>query len=81
MLHGTRAIASDQVVCRQLGPVAQWSEQGTHNPLVVGSIPTWPNTSPDALGDLVEQRDSNRQVERERHAQRGTERHAHVGFR
>ena len=24
------------------GPVAQWSEQGTHNPLVVGSIPTWP---------------------------------------
>ena len=25
-----------------VGPVAQWSEQGTHNPLVVGSIPTWP---------------------------------------
>ena len=24
------------------GPVAQWSEQGTHNPLVVGSIPTRP---------------------------------------
>ena len=24
------------------GPVAQWSEQGTHNPLVVGSIPTGP---------------------------------------
>ena len=24
------------------GPVAQWLEQGTHNPLVVGSIPTWP---------------------------------------
>ena len=25
-----------------MGPVAQWSEQGTHNPLVVGSIPTRP---------------------------------------
>ncbi len=25
-----------------MGPVAQWSEQGTHNPLVVGSIPTGP---------------------------------------
>ena len=24
------------------GPLAQWSEQGTHNPLVVGSIPTRP---------------------------------------
>jgi hypothetical protein len=26
------------------GPVAQWLEQGTHNPLVVGSIPTGPTT-------------------------------------
>ncbi len=26
----------------QLGPVAQWLEQGTHNPLVAGSIPAWP---------------------------------------
>ena len=25
-----------------MGPVAQWLEQGTHNPLVVGSIPTRP---------------------------------------
>ncbi len=24
------------------GPVAQWLEQGTHNPLVVGSNPTGP---------------------------------------
>ena len=24
------------------GPVAQWLEQGTHNPLVVGSSPTGP---------------------------------------
>ncbi len=23
-------------------PVAQWLEQRTHNPLVVGSNPTWP---------------------------------------
>lgn len=23
-------------------PVAQWLEQGAHNALVVGSIPTWP---------------------------------------
>lgn len=23
------------------GPLAQWLEQGTHNPLVVGSNPTW----------------------------------------
>ncbi len=27
------------------GPVAQWSEQGTHNPPVVGSIPTGPTQS------------------------------------
>ena len=27
---------------KQKGPVAQWSEQGTHNPLVVGSNPTGP---------------------------------------
>ena len=27
-----------------LGPVAQWLERGTHNPLVVGSIPTWPTS-------------------------------------
>jgi hypothetical protein len=27
---------------KSIGPVAQWSEQGTHNPLVVGSIPTGP---------------------------------------
>ncbi len=29
---------------QQQGPVAQWLEQGTHNPLVVGSIPTWPTS-------------------------------------
>src|ERR1700728_2936384 len=28
-----------------LGAVAQWSEQGTHNPWVVGSIPTSPTES------------------------------------
>ena len=27
---------------RGFGPVAQWLEQGTHNPLVVGSTPTGP---------------------------------------
>ena len=27
------------------GAVAQWSEQGTHNPSVVGSIPTCPTSS------------------------------------
>jgi hypothetical protein len=27
------------------GAVAQWSEQGTHNPWVVGSIPTGPTSS------------------------------------
>jgi hypothetical protein len=27
------------------GAVAQWSEQGTHNPRVVGSIPTRPTQS------------------------------------
>ena len=26
------------------GAVAQWSERGTHNPLVVGSIPTRPTS-------------------------------------
>ena len=26
------------------GPVAQWLEQGTHNPLVVGSNPSGPTT-------------------------------------
>src|SRR4051794_27128894 len=26
------------------GPVAQWSEQGTHNPSVAGSIPAGPTT-------------------------------------
>jgi hypothetical protein len=26
------------------GAVAQWSEQGTHNPWVVGSIPTRPTS-------------------------------------
>ena len=25
------------------GPLAQWLEQGTHNPLVLGSSPRWPN--------------------------------------
>ena len=24
------------------GPLAQWLEQGTHNPLVLGSNPRWP---------------------------------------
>ena len=24
------------------GPLAQWLEQGTHNPLVLGSSPRWP---------------------------------------
>ena len=27
---------------RLYGPVAQWLEQGTHNPLVGGSNPSWP---------------------------------------
>src|SRR4051794_27836511 len=27
------------------GPVAQWSEQGTHNPSVAGSIPAGPTRS------------------------------------
>ncbi len=31
------------------GVVAQWLEQGTHNPLVVGSIPTRPTTSMCAM--------------------------------
>ena len=37
------------------GPVAQWSEQGTHNPLVVGSIPTWPtgNFDQNSLSEEV----------------------------
>ena len=30
----------------QHGPVAQWSEQGTHNPLVAGSIPAGPTGPP-----------------------------------
>ena len=30
------------IIKRQLGAVAQWLEQGTHNPSVVGSIPTSP---------------------------------------
>ena len=29
-------------VVTQCGAVAQWLEQGTHNPWVVGSIPTGP---------------------------------------
>src|SRR6476659_9055222 len=31
------------------GAVAQWSERGTHNPLVVGSIPTRPTRRPGRL--------------------------------
>src|SRR5207248_5644340 len=31
------------------GPVAQWSEQATHNRLVAGSIPAGPTTPPAAL--------------------------------
>lgn len=34
------------------GPVAQWSEQGTHNPLVVGSIPTGPTAARRTEGAL-----------------------------
>ena len=30
------------IIISYLGPVAQWLEQGTHNPLVVGSNPTGP---------------------------------------
>ena len=32
----------DIVVLLHFGPLAQWLEQRTHNPLVVGSSPTWP---------------------------------------
>ena len=28
------------------GPIAQWSEQGTHNPLVLGSNPSGPTNKP-----------------------------------
>ena len=27
------------------GPLAQWLEQGTHNPLVLGSSPRWPSSA------------------------------------
>jgi hypothetical protein len=35
---------------RHFGAVAQWLEQGTHNPWVVGSIPTRPTRLTAALG-------------------------------
>jgi hypothetical protein len=34
--------ADGRVPSHVFGAVAQWSEQGTHNPWVVGSIPTRP---------------------------------------
>src|ERR1700728_4286809 len=36
-----------------LGAVAQWSEQGTHNPWVVGSIPTSPTNTAGRRGFWV----------------------------
>lgn len=39
--YGARAVCVPSRACC-VGPVAQWSEQGTHNPLVVGSNPTGP---------------------------------------
>ena len=44
--------ATDPVVFDQLGAVAQWSEQGTHNPLVVGSIPTGPTRFHSPPGEV-----------------------------
>ena len=49
-------LASSGVVrCPGSGAVAQWLEQGTHNPSVVGSIPTSP-TRPDLRPRLVSRR-------------------------
>lgn len=31
------------------GPIAQWSEQGTHNPLVLGSSPSGPTNKINEL--------------------------------
>jgi len=42
--RSARRFRRELLPCRH-GAVAQWSEQGTHNPSVVGSIPTSP-TSP-----------------------------------
>ena len=38
-------VAGARVPSTFFGAVAQWSEQGTHNPWVVGSIPTRPTRS------------------------------------
>ena len=42
-----------------IGPVAQWSEQGTHNPLVVGSIPTWPTASFTSMWNSIAHLDTS----------------------
>lgn len=39
------------------GPVAQWSERGTHNSLVVGSIPTWPTKVYRYMEELEDKKD------------------------
>ena len=43
-LYGLATVKSKYNEQNAKGPVAQWSEQGTHNPLVVGSIPTGPTS-------------------------------------
>ena len=58
------------------GPVAQWSERGTHNPLVVGSIPTGPTLTPS--GDHVAGQ-ASRPGQRARAA--GTSGGVHAGHR
>ena len=40
-LGGRRDACAFEIV-EQIGPVAQWLEQGTHNPLVGGSTPSGP---------------------------------------
>ena len=44
------------------GPVAQWSERGTHNPLVAGSIPAWPTRSTRDLCCWTDSPDASRRL-------------------
>ena len=37
-----RSLIRITIIMPYLGPVAQWLEQGTHNPLVAGSSPAGP---------------------------------------
>ena len=43
--HLTFSLAALSSYNDDIGPLAQWLEQGTHNPLVVGSNPTGPTNS------------------------------------